>query len=135
MLPIRNIFTCHQCAVIFWEKCTNSHKVVLGCSTPLMKSKLVKYSQNITNQKSFYSPSLLFDEIPGYGINYQSESTNPYRKTYLKITRYGYMSKQIHWKLISRICVFSEFTCMSLWAFFRNLLCNCLWSTTGYILP
>ena len=30
--------TCHQCVVIMWEKCTNSHKIGMGCSTPLIDS-------------------------------------------------------------------------------------------------
>ena len=35
MLPIRNISYLSPMWCNFWEKCTNSHKIGLGCSTPL----------------------------------------------------------------------------------------------------
>ena len=47
MLPIRNIFYLSPMCWNFWEKSTNSHKIGLGCSTPINK----KYPQEKKKQQ------------------------------------------------------------------------------------
>ena len=42
MLPIRNISYLLPMCCSFWEKCKNSPKTSLGCSTPLMYSSCLK---------------------------------------------------------------------------------------------
>ena len=43
MLPIRNISYLLPMLYSFWEKCKNSPKTDLGCSTPLMKKTMIKF--------------------------------------------------------------------------------------------
>ena len=42
MLPIRNISYLSPMYCSFWEKCKNSSKTGLGCSTPLIGANLIK---------------------------------------------------------------------------------------------
>ena len=57
MLPIRNISYLLPMCCSFWEKCINSQKIGLGCSTPLikiyilnvLKTKLINWSDVTRN--------------------------------------------------------------------------------------
>ena len=50
MLPIRNISYLLPMCCSFWEKCKNSPKTSLGCSTPLIKIMVPLYSYQGRNQ-------------------------------------------------------------------------------------
>ena len=64
MLPLRNIPYLSPMCCNFWEKCTNSHKSGLGCSTPLSKTSKLCWDSYHKIQKYTCSYFTVQDKTP-----------------------------------------------------------------------
>ena len=70
MLPIRNISYLLPMCCSFWEKCKNSPKTGLGCSTPLRLIACKTRAQIITVCETWFDESVTDNEIsiPNYSV-------------------------------------------------------------------